>query len=75
MSGNGEWESDMTDRSDLMQRAEALRKQAEREPNSATRDRLIEMADHYVHLAESRSWSDSHPVSIASISDIFIKQN
>ena len=63
----------MTDRSDLMSRAEALRKQAEQESNNTTHDRLIRMADHYAHFAESRAMSDSHPVSIAAVSEVFIK--
>jgi hypothetical protein len=65
----------MTDQSELLRRAEALRKQAEHEPDRATSDRLIEMADRYVHLAESQSRSDLHPVSIASFSELFIKQH
>jgi hypothetical protein len=68
-------ESDMTDRSDLMRRAEDLRAQAERESDDAIRDRLVRMADRYVHLAESRAMSDSHPVSVASVSELFINQD
>ena len=66
----------MTNRSDLIKRAEDLRKQAERDVNNTTHELLIRMADRYVHLAESRAASDAHPLSAASVSDIFtIKQN
>lgn len=65
----------MTDRSDLMKRAEDLREQAERESDDAIHDRLIRMADRYVHLAESQAMADSHPVSAASVSELFIKQD
>jgi hypothetical protein len=65
----------MTDRSALIRRAEALRKQAEQESDRTIHDRLIRMADRYVHLAESQAMTAAHPVSIASVSEVFIKQD
>jgi hypothetical protein len=65
----------MVDRSELIRQADALKKQAEREPDSGIRQRLIEMAETYVHLAETESWSEGHPTSIASVSKVFIKED
>jgi hypothetical protein len=65
----------MTDRSELMRHADALRKQADQEMDNETRDRLVRMADHYAHLVESQSWSDTHPVSIASVTEAFHQQD
>jgi hypothetical protein len=28
------------------------------------------MADHYVHLADSQSWSEAHPADVASLSQL-----
>jgi hypothetical protein len=65
----------MADRSDLIRRADKLRQQAEHEPDPGIRDRLIGMADRYVHLAESQNWSAAHPISVASLTDVFIKRD
>jgi hypothetical protein len=68
-------EPDMTDRSDLIQRADDLRKHAEHEADESVRARLIRMADYYVHLAESNASAEAHPVTVASISDVFIEDD
>jgi len=65
----------MTDRSDLVRRADDLRRKAEHEPDEALRSRLIRMADHYVHLADSQSWSETHPADVASLSQLFTKRD
>jgi hypothetical protein len=33
------------------------------------------MADHYVHLADSQSWSEAHPADVASLSQLFTKRD
>ncbi len=63
----------MTDPSDLLQRAAELTDQADHEDNIETRDRLLRMATHYVHIAESREWIAAHPSSMASAMNIFNK--
>jgi hypothetical protein len=63
----------MIDPSDLIHRANELRQQAEHESDQAIRDRLIRMADSYVHLAESENWAKAHPASAASLGDVFVK--
>jgi hypothetical protein len=63
----------MTDRSDLVRQANELRQQAELEADENIRTRLTRMADHYAHLAESQSWSEAHPTTIASPGEVFTK--
>jgi hypothetical protein len=63
----------MLDHSDLVDRANQLRQQADRETDKGIRDRLIRMADTYVHLAESENWAKAHPASAASLVDVFVK--
>ena len=63
----------MLDPSDLVHRANELRQQADRESDQAIRDRLIRMADTYVHLAEHENWARAHPASAASLADMFVK--
>jgi hypothetical protein len=63
----------MLDPSDLVDRANQLRQQADRETDQGIRDRLIRMADTYVHLAESENWAKAHPASAASLADVFVK--
>jgi hypothetical protein len=63
----------MLDPSDLVHRANELRQQADHEFDQAIRDRLIRMADSYIHLAESENWAKAHPVSVASLADVFVK--
>jgi hypothetical protein len=65
----------MNDRSDLIRQAEELRQQADHEPDPNIRDRLVRMADHYVHLAESKGWSEAHPTTVASLTEVFIKRD
>jgi hypothetical protein len=63
----------MLDPSELVHRANQLRQQADRESDPGIRDRLIRMADTYVHLAESENWAKAHPASAASLADVFVK--
>jgi hypothetical protein len=60
---------------DLIQRANELKQQAELEPDETIRDRLIRMAQHYNHLAESQLWSEAHPPTIAALSDVLVKRD
>jgi hypothetical protein len=63
----------MSDPSELIQKADELRRQAEHEADAMIRERLTRMADRYAHLAESQAWSESHPTSAAAIADVFVK--
>jgi hypothetical protein len=63
----------MLDPSDLVHRANELRRQADHESDQGIRNRLIRMADSYVHLAESENWARAHPASAASLADVFAK--
>jgi hypothetical protein len=65
----------MSDTSELMQKADELRRQADEEADARIRARLTRMADRYVHLAESQTWSKTHPTSAAAIADVFIKSD
>jgi hypothetical protein len=65
----------MTARPDLIQHANELRQQAEAEAHETTRDRLVRMAEYYSHLAESRSWSEAHPPTVAGLSDVLTKRD
>jgi hypothetical protein len=64
----------MIDSSDLVRQANDLKQQAELEADENIRKRLMRMADHYAHLAESRSWSEAHPPSAASLGELFTKR-
>ena len=57
----------MTDPSDLMRRAAELTDRADHEESIEARDRLLRMATHYVHIAESEEWLAAHPISIGSV--------
>jgi hypothetical protein len=46
----------MVDPADLTRRASELRKQAEQEEHAETRDRLVRMADYYLHIVENETW-------------------
>jgi hypothetical protein len=63
----------MSDPSELIRKADELRRQAEHEEDENIRKRLTRMADRYVHLAQSQAWSEAHPTSAASIADVFVK--
>lgn len=65
----------MTDRSDLLRQAGALRHQAEREGDEDLRQRLIRMADQYKHLAESQAWSEAHPADASALAEVFTKRS
>jgi hypothetical protein len=65
----------MTAGPDLIQRANELKEQAKLETDETIRDRLIRMAAHYNHLAESQSWSEAHPPTVAALSDVLIKRD
>jgi hypothetical protein len=57
----------MIDPAELLRRAAELNDQADHEEDREVRDRLLRMAAHYVHIAESEQWQAAHPASIASI--------
>ena len=63
----------MSNPTEMIQKAEELRRQAEQEEDATIRERLTHMADQYVHLAESKAWSETHPTSAATFTDVFIK--
>jgi two-component sensor histidine kinase len=65
----------MTDRSDLIQRANEFRQQAEREANEGLRQRLISMAEQYDHLAESQAWSEAHPADASALAEVFTRRS
>jgi hypothetical protein len=65
----------MTARSDLIERANALKQQAESEPDATIRDRLARMAERYNHLAESQSWSEAHPPTAAALGEMLTKRD
>ena len=46
----------MTDPSDLLRRASELTEQADHEENIDIRERLLRMAQYYIHIAESEEW-------------------
>jgi hypothetical protein len=56
-----------------MRRAAELTDQADHEEDIEIRDRLLRMAEHYVHIAESEEWLAAHPTSIASAMGVFNK--
>jgi hypothetical protein len=74
VSLNHEDEAVMTDRSYLISQADDLRRQAEKESDQDLRDRLLRMADRYVHLADSQTQSEAHPADVASLSELFTKR-
>ena len=63
----------MTDRSDLIREASGLRRKAEHEHDEALRQRLTRMAESYVHLAESRAWTEAHPADAAALIDLLMR--
>jgi hypothetical protein len=65
----------MLDSSELIQKAEELRRQAEHEPDAYVRDLMTRMADRYVHLAQSLASSREHPPSAASLAEVFVKSD
>ena len=64
----------MTGRPDLIQHANELKRQAESESDQNIRDRLVRMADHYTDLADSRDWPETHPPTVASLSELFTRR-
>jgi hypothetical protein len=64
----------MTGRPDLIQHANELKRQAESESYQDIRDRLVRMAEHYIDLAESKDWSEAHPPTVASLSELFTRR-
>ena len=65
----------MSDTSELIRKADELRKQAEHEADANIRKRLTRMADRYVHLAQSQTWAETHPTSAAAIAEVFVKRD
>jgi hypothetical protein len=65
----------MTDPSDLLRRAAELTDRADHEEDVEVSDRLLRMAAHYVHIAESEEWLAAHPTSIASVTGLLNKSD
>ncbi len=65
----------MLDTSELMQKSEELRRQAEHEPDTYIRELMTRMADRYVHLAQSLASSREHPPSAASLAEVLVKSD
>jgi hypothetical protein len=65
----------MTDPSDLLRRTSELTDRADHEEDIEVRDRLLRMAAHYVHIAESEEWLAAHPSSIASVTGLLNKSD
>jgi hypothetical protein len=63
------------ERADLIRHADELRQQAKNEGDETIRDRLVRMAEHYVHLADSQNWSEAHPPTLASLSAMLAKRD
>ncbi|MGA7803858.1 hypothetical protein [Bradyrhizobium sp.] len=64
----------MADRSDLIREANQLREQAQHEADEELRGRLLRMANHYTHLADSLNWSEAHPATVAALGEMFMKR-
>jgi hypothetical protein len=54
-------------------RAAELTDRADHEESIEVRDRLLRMAAHYVHIAESEEWLAAHPISIGSATGLLDK--
>jgi hypothetical protein len=63
----------MVDSSALIRDAHELRQKAEHEADENVRDRLMRMADHYIHLAESQRWSEAHPADVSALTELLNK--
>jgi len=63
----------MADSLALIRRAGELRDWAEHEADESVRSRLMRMADHYDHLAESQRWSEAHPPDVKALGDLLTK--
>jgi len=63
----------MTDPSDLMRRATELTDRADHEESIEVRERLLRMAAHYLHIAESEEWLAARPTLIASVTGLLNK--
>jgi len=64
----------MTDSAELIKEAEALAKSAEHETNEKIRQRLLRMAEHYRHLADSKNWSANHPPTPGALAELLVPQ-
>jgi Family of unknown function (DUF6381) len=64
----------MIDPSDLIRRASELTEHADREDDPKTRQRLRRMATYYVAIVESEQRMAARPMSIASLSEVFVKK-
>ncbi|WP_407157202.1 hypothetical protein [Bradyrhizobium sp. STM 3557] len=65
----------MIDSAALAERASELRDWADKETDKTIRRRLISMADHYEHLAESQNWSKAHPADVSELGDLLSNVN
>ena len=63
----------MVDSSALVHRASQLRDWADHEADENIRGRLMSMADHYEHLAESQNWSKAHPADVSELGNLLTK--
>jgi hypothetical protein len=61
----------MSDPFDLIDQAEELRRLAKREVDEDIRNRLLQIANRYVHLAALRIWKKQHPLNAASLIELF----
>jgi hypothetical protein len=68
-------EHTMTTRADLVRRADELRQQAKTESDQPIRDRLVRMAEHYTHLADSQTQSDAHAPNVASLGEMLTRRD
>jgi hypothetical protein len=62
-------------RDELLNRAGELNERASIEADPAIRELLASMANSYVQLAETERQMASHPVSIASVGELFKSRN
>jgi hypothetical protein len=64
----------MTEHNDLIRRADDLRQQAKTESDQTIRDRLVRMAEHYAHLADSQTQSEAHPPNVAALGEMLTRR-
>ena len=64
----------MTDPSALIRPASELTEHADHEDDPKTCQHLLRMAAYYVEIAQTEEWVATHPASIASITEVFVKK-
>lgn len=65
----------MTEHNDLVRRADELRQQAETENDQTIRDRLVRMAEHYTHLADSQTQAHARAPNVASLGEMLTRRD